>query len=252
MNDTLERWPRSLFVPIPLRSFYFFVSYGTLDETYPPIPHDRYRSRGLAEGLELSFFSLEDRPELKSDFQRGAGWEEFLASSAQTVESIQHASACLVLRGELPDADHLDSLRDSIGLIMFLLDHGGTAVCDVLTGSWYSSLDWRLRIFDEGAEASKALVALHSIEQPNGRLHLYTRGLRRFARPDLSMEDVRLDEEASRLKIIDHLVDGLIAGGSIPDGQRLHFPEFDTSVVCRWQGSLDDPQFFNFQVDLRN
>jgi hypothetical protein len=185
------------------------------------------------------------------DFQRGTGWDQFLIDAPQAAEATQNAAACLVLRGELPDAEQLDTLRDCIGLIMFLLDHGGSSVCDVLTGNWYHSLDWRLRVFDEREDASSALVAFFSIAQPNDRLQLYTRGLRRYARPDLSLSDVRPDDEASRMLIIQHLARCLVVGGSIPDGQQLHFPELATSVTCRWHGGLDDPFFYNFWLELK-
>ncbi len=250
-DNILEHWPRPLFVSLPLQSFFFFVIYGVLDEAFPAIPHAVYRSLGLPDGLELAFHSLEERPELRDHFRCSSGWEQFCIDSHQIAEAIQLAPTCLVLRGELPDANHLNSLRDCIGLIQFLLDHGGLAVCDVLTGNWYRSLDWRLSLFDERVDASSALVAFLSIEQPDGRLHLYTRGLRRFARPDLSMYDVDQNDESTCMEIIQHLVQSLIAGGSIPDGQQLHFPELGSSITCRWQGSLDDPLFHNFSIALK-
>ncbi len=249
-NETLEHWPRPLFVPLPLSSYFLFVIYGVLDESFPAIDRAEYRSRGLPAGLELAFHSLEDRPELRNCFQSGPDWDRFCLEFPEVVEAIQQAPTCLVLRGELPDVDNLDSLRDCIGLIQFLLDHGGFAVCDVLTGSWYRGLDWRLEVFEEESNAPSGLVSYLSIEQPDGLLHLYTRGMRRFARPDLSMQCVQAIDESSCASMVQHLVQSLIAGGSIPDGQQLRFPELAQSITCRWQGSLDDPHFHNFLIEL--
>jgi hypothetical protein len=249
-DEFLERWPRPLFVPLPLQSYFFFVIYGVLDESFPAIAHVDYRSHGLPEGLELVYHSLKDRPELRNHFQSGPDWDRLRLEFPEVVESIQEAPTCLVLRGELPDTDHLNSLRDCIGLIQFLLDHGGSAVCDVLTGNWYRGLDWRLQVFDEGSDAPSGLVSYLSIEQPDGSLHLYTRGMRRFARPDLSMRCVLPGDESRSLAMIQHLVESLIAGGSIPEGKQLRFPELSTSVTCHWQGSLDDPLFHNFFIGL--
>ncbi len=249
-EKSLEHWPRPLFKPLPLQSYFFFVIYGVLDESFPAVPRNEYRTLGLPEGLELEFHSLAERPELRNHFQCGSPWEQFCIDAPDVVEAIQQAPNCIVVRGELPDTEHLDALRDCIGLIQFLLDHGGSAVCDVLTGHWYRGLDWRLNVFDVGAAASNAFVAFLSIEQPDGLLHLYTRGMRRFARPDLSMHHVQPGDESTCIAIIQHLVESLIAGASIPDGQRLRFPELATSVICRWQGSLDDPLFHNFSLEL--
>jgi hypothetical protein len=236
-DEILERWHRPLFVPLPLQSYFFFVLYGVLDESFPAIARADYRSCGLPEGLELAFHSLEDQPEFRNHFQSGADWERLCCESPEVVEAILQAPTCLVLRGELPDTDDLNSLRDCIGLIQFLLDHGGSAVCDVLTGKWYRGLDWRLQIFDEGLNAPSELVSYLSIEQPDGLLHLYTRGLRRFARPDLSMRRIQPEGELRSLAIVQHLTEALIAGGSIPDGKQLRFPELSTSVTCRWRGA---------------
>lgn len=249
-HDALATWTRPLFVSLPVKSFYFFVIYGTLEETFPEIDHQTYRSLGLPEGMELQSHALTEREERHDEFQVGSGWEEFNRESPQAAEAVMHAPTCVALRGELPDAEHLNQLRDCIGMIMFLLDHGGTAVCDVLTGNWYSSLDWRLKIFGEGILATQSLIAYHSIEQPDGRLHLYTRGMRRFARPDLSMKDVEFKVEPTRMAMIHHLANSMIAGGSIPNGHRLQFPELATSLTCQWQGSLDDPFFYNFWLKL--
>lgn len=252
MTDfTLDSWPRPFFVPLPLKSFYFFVIYGTLDETFPAIPTEAYRSLGLPEGLELNFHALEDRVALREEFQHGTGWERLCSEAPQAVNAIQEAPACVVLRGELPDAEDLDRLRDCIGLIMFMLDNGGEAVCDVLTGDWYSSLDWRLLVFEEEHAAANSLIAFHSIEQLDGKLHLYTRGMRRFARPDLSIEDVQPEDESSRVAILSHIASNMIDGGSIPEGQQLQFPDLDVSLTCHWQGSLDDPLFYNFWLRLQ-
>ena len=249
-DQALEHWPRPLFVPLPLQSLFFFVMYGVLEESFPAISRADYRTLGLPEGLELAFHSLEERPELRSHFQSGSPWEQFCIDAPKVVEAIQHAPTCLVLRGELPDADHLNSLRDCVGLIQFLIDHGASAVCDVLTGCWYRGLHWRLRIFDQGPAASIAFVTFLSIVQPDGTLQLYTRGMRRFARPDLLIRGHGPSDEATCMAMIQRIVEAMIAGGSIPEGQTLRFPELGMSVTCRWQGGLDDPLFYNFWIEL--
>ena len=134
---------------------------------------------------------------------------------------------------------------------MYLLDNGGTAVCDVLTGTWYSSLDWRLKIFDDGAAAAGSLIAIQAIDEPDGTRRIYTRGMRRFARPDLSIEGVAPELEASWLAIIRFLAKNLIEGASIPNGQQLNFSDLGIRITSHWQGGLDDPLFYNFWLQLR-
>ncbi|MDZ4851370.1 MAG: hypothetical protein SGI77_18940 [Pirellulaceae bacterium] len=246
----LESWPRPHFVQLPLSGLYFFVVYGALEETYPTIPQQEYQSNGLPNGLQLLYHSLGERAELRMHFQHGASWENFCRESPIVVDALQQSPTCLALRGELPDANHLDSLRDCIGLIMYLLDHGGTAVVDVLTGNWYGPLDWRLKVFDGGIAGSNSLITFQSIEEQPGKRHLYTRGMRRFARPDLSIENVDAADESSRQAILEYLAQSMIAGGSIPNGQALSFPELGIEFTCHWQGGLEDPKFYNFYIRL--
>ena len=94
-DHSLEHWPRPRFVQLPLNALTFFAIYGALDETFPALPHQEYRSLGLPTGMELGHHLLSDRPELKEHFQSGAGWNHFCQESPQAMEALQHATACL-------------------------------------------------------------------------------------------------------------------------------------------------------------
>lgn len=261
-DDSLEFWPRTRFTPLPLRSLFYYVLYGTIDEILPDIPTQTYRSLGIPEGLKLNYYKQDTNPEMWEQFQVGEIWKELQSKQSKLANSIEQAPHCIILQGELADTDNLDSLRDVIGLITYLFDCGATAVYDVLTESWFDLLRWRTSVFDRGIEAIASMVAIEaefesttlSSNEPNSatpQLHwLYTRGLRKFARPDISVRQVPTDQMASVNQVIDFLVSSMIDGVVIPHQQQLNFPELGLRIITRLTGELSEPVFHNFVLEL--
>ena len=54
----------------------------------------------------------------------------------------------MILRGTPTDSTTLDYLRDTIGLITYLIDHGGCAVYDPFMFRWWQPQEWKQQIFD--------------------------------------------------------------------------------------------------------
>ena len=58
-------------------------------------------------------------------------------------QAIQAAGECLILRGELEDQSNLNYLRDTVGLMTFLLDQGGIVVYDPQMFHWWEPGEWK-------------------------------------------------------------------------------------------------------------
>jgi hypothetical protein len=75
-------------------------------------------------------------PEVPGSFRDGYLWDEFAATDPELAATVGRCEHCMILRGTPTESTTLDYLRDTVGLITFLIDHGGCAVYDPFMFRW--------------------------------------------------------------------------------------------------------------------
>jgi len=259
---------------MPLQQLFYFVIFGNIEESLPPFESNRYRTSGVPDGIELEFVSRDESLNVWEQFQIGPAWDAFRSSNPVLEQAMLQCPSCVIVRGQIPDGDTLEPLASTIGVITSLLDAGGIAVCDVLTASWFDTLDWKLSVFEPGMEglAKLVVVNLERLDRnlpETGELWVYTRGMRRFARPDVSFTKLPANMTDLGKKLVEYLAYSMIDGAVIPNGKELFFrntendsvavehltaydPDYSKGirVRCELSGGLDDPHFFNFYLNL--
>ncbi len=259
----MNNWSRSQYQELPLQQIHYLVIFGNIDESLPPLDSLRYRSTGLPEGMELEFASREESPELWEQFQKGPAWDSFCGSVPTIVGAIKESPTCVIARGQIPDSNSLEPLGNIIGIITSLLDSGGIVVYDVLTATWFDALNWKMTVFEPGLEGLAKLVVVQHEAEAQDASWIYTRGMRRFARPDISFRNVPNNAIAEAELLVEFLTYCMMDGAVIPDGKELVFKDLpptlsnttlsNTSPIrirCSLSGSLDDPHFFNFFLQV--
>jgi hypothetical protein len=254
----LNTWSRSQYQELPLQQLHYLVIFGNIDESLPPLDSIRYRSAGLPEGIELEFASREESPELWDQFQKGPAWVLFCESAPTIVDAITSSPTCVIARGQIADSDNLEPLGNIIGIITSLLDSGGIVVYDVLTATWFDSLNWKMSVFEPCLEGLAKLVLVQQEAENQDESWIYTRGMRRFARPDVSFRNVPNDAIAEAELLVEFLTYSMMDGAVIPNGKELIFKDLPPTlsggspvkILCNLEGSLDDPHFFNFFLQI--
>jgi hypothetical protein len=159
------------------------------------------------------------------------------------------------VHGEIADQPNLNYLRDVIGLVMFTLDHGGIAVCDPQQFKLYDADQWRRDIFEPGSSnLLRHVVILTSEEEGSAnvdRTWYHTRGLRKFARPDLSVHNVPREYTNAVVDLCGRFIELQTLGGRIPEGQEIRMKSLPPGLICHHAGSLEDPDFNNVHVEIR-
>jgi hypothetical protein len=89
----------------------------------PPLSRQEHRSNGVFPGLQLSHYDRGKHPDVLNEFRQGYPWDELKRQKPGLAECVQASGECLILRGELEDQSDLNYLRDTVGLLTFLLDH---------------------------------------------------------------------------------------------------------------------------------
>lgn len=248
MNEA--NWPRPQWQDSGGKAFLLWFVFGDFEADLA-IDAQRYLTRGTPAGVDVVRYV--NRELAKWDGYPLAGalgkllWEE----DARLFERATRAGECVMLRGEIADPPDLDPLRDLVGTISALVDLGGIAVVDPQTLSMFGADAWHARHARDAFNSRDHVLILCSEDTRNaGRLHVHTRGMRKFARPDVSIRN--LPPAAANLagELAERFVDFQCAGGIVADGHAIELEGLPEGMQARLAGELEDPEFNNRHLAL--
>lgn len=246
------KWARPQWRDSGDAAFLLWFVFGDFGDDFQ-VDAQRYRTRGMPEGVEVVRYV--NRELAKWDGYPLGGtlgrllWEE----DATLFERAKAASQCVMLRGEIADPADLDGLRDLVGTITALADQGGIAVVDPQTLSMYEAGEWRRRYFEPDSfdVRDHVLILCNEDDENEGRLHVHTRGLRKFARPDLSVRNIVPDAADVAGSLVERFAAFQSAGGIVEDGHEVRVDGAPDGLRVRHAGAEDDPEFNNRHLALR-
>ncbi len=249
-STPLESWPRPAFQPTGHKALVWYQIYGHFPTTVD-ISRGKYRCGGVPGGVTLENFWRGAHDDVVTAFLK----QPFFASSLRrelpaVAETVLSAPECTIIRGEVPDSANLDYLRDVVGLVTWFLDYGGLAVLDPQTLQWYDRDRWRREVFEPNAPVPGRHVVI-LVGENGDTLWLHTRGMRKFARPDLSLRGVPVQQRDTAIALLNRIIEALAHGEVIADGQELRVESLPAPLTCHAGGSLDDPDFNNTHIEIR-
>jgi hypothetical protein len=217
-----------------------------------PLRSDRYRTRGLPEGIEALVHTRELRAAyLRESFEEGQPWDDLVQRDPALAERVLASPGCVLLSGGVSDQSSLLYLRDVVGFISFLLDHGGVAVYDLFTFQWWHPAEWQRTFFeDDEPQVAQHANIYFSQELPHRTRWLYTHGLRKFGRPDISVRHTPAEHLADAAGVCAELIEYQALGGVLAEHQGIRHPVLGRLIVHH-AGSMDDPEFNNVHVELQ-
>jgi hypothetical protein len=250
MSDDPPDWPRPYFTQPGGEPFLYFVVYGEFGKL-SSMSASHYRTRGVPAGLKLSRYQSDQHPGVLDRFREGYLWNEFRARSLGLAAQVAESKECLILQGEIEDCDTLNYLRDSVGLLTFLLDHGGLTIYDPWLFQWWEPDEWRRRIVHQTGPVPRHHVVILTSEESDPTLTwFHTRGMRKFGRPDLSIHNVPAEYNGAVIDLFERFVEFQAFGGIIEDGRQIRLNHLPAGMTCEHRGDLDDPDFNNVHVEI--
>lgn len=254
MTDTTSApaWPRPYWQgsagQTALLQFYVFGQFAR--ELVIPAP--RYASSGLPAGVELKRFQNLALRQWDGYPLAGALGDLLRDDAPEAFETARTAPDALVVRGELADGASLDYLRDTLGVLAALLDIGGRVVLDPQIFGLFDTSAWRERyLVADGAPPRSHVLIARTLADDGVHAHVHTRGMRKFARPDISLRDVPPTELDRAGVLCEKLVEMEAFGACFVAGQELDVDGLAAPLTAAPGGSLDDPAFNNFHVAFR-
>lgn len=251
MSDTLADWPRPYFKGPGGRSSLLYVVFGAF-KRIPTLSQQEYRSSGLFPGLQLSRYGKNDHPEVVDRFRQGYLWDNLKKNRPALAAAVEQASECMILKGELEDQSDLNYFRDTVGLLTFLLDHGGITVYDPQMFNWWEPEEWREQVFRPGGAVPRHHIRILASEEAEDAslTWFHTRGLRKFGRPDLSVHRVPKQYDDAVIDLFGRFIEFQAFGGTIGEGQEIRMKTLPSGMTCHHAGDLDDPDFNNVHVEI--
>lgn len=251
MSDDLPDWPRKYYQEPGGKPLLFYAVFGAFTQL-PALSRQEYRSNGVSPGLQLSHYDRDKHPDVLGGFRQGYLWDELKKHEPALAQAAESAWECMILRGELEDRGDLNYLRDAVGLLAFLLDHGGVAVYDPWMFRWWKPEDWKEHVFRPGgAMPRQHVVILTSVEEEDASLTwFHTRGMRKFGRPDLSVHRVPPQYSEPVTDLCNRFIEFQAFGGVIEEGRKIRMKTLPRGMICHHAGDLDNPDFNNVHVEI--
>ena len=226
----------------------YFVFGGFAAE--PKLDLSAHGGAGLPQGVEMRRIPKAMLAHWEGHPLRGALGEILREGNPEVFEAARKAPECLMLRGELPDAGSLVYLRDTLGVVAALLEAGGIAVVDPQILEIFSADDWRRRYAGDAVAAPRNHVLVLCQDDVDGSAWIKTRGLRKFARPDISIRRVPQTEVQRAGAVAARLVELQARGMRFGDGSVVEAEGLPRGLKITRGGSLDDPEFNNTHLEL--
>jgi hypothetical protein len=248
MPVSLEPWPRPHYAPTDGTALLVYAAYGSFDLS-EPLSATKYQSNGPPPGFDLSGYDRATQPDVLARFCQGYAWDHLRKSDRRLATQIEKATDCIVLRGEASDPPTLDYLRDAVGTITYLFDCGAVAVYDPQTLRWWTPAEWRAGVFEPTGLVPAAHVVVLQSDEPGGAW-FHTRGMRKFARPDVSVRAVGPAYRDAVIDLCNRFIEFMAFGGRPVEGEAIRMKSLPAGGAVRHAGDLDDPDFNNVHMEL--
>jgi len=252
MSATGPVWPRPRWRDSGAQALLLWFVFGDFDAELR-IDAQRYRTRGTPSGVEVVRYVNRNLAQWEGYPLAGTLGRLLRDENARLFERASNATDCMMLRGSVADPPDLDGLRDLIGSIAAMTDLGAVAVVDPQTLSMSEAGEWRARYFDKDVFVARdhVLILAKDDDQNAGRVHVHTRGLRKFARADISIRNVPKEMMALAGQLTERFAEFQALGGIVEDGREITLEGAPGAMRVHRAGALDDPQFNNVHLALR-
>jgi hypothetical protein len=209
-----------------------------------------FRSAFLCDHITLTSYVSNRHGGVLTTLHDGWLGESLRLDDPELYEAVENATSCVLLRGCLPDPMSLLYMRDTVDVLTALMANGGSAILDIEAFAWFSKKTWQDRICSSSTLLPTNHVSvIQAPEEDESLVWLYTRGMRKFGRPDLSYHNVAQQYVLLALELFGYQIQRLAFGAQIADGDEIHISGLPKDLVFQIE---DDyvPEFNNLRAEI--
>lgn len=231
-------WARPHWTPSRRQAQLFYLVVGP-PPVEPALSRSRHHVDAIEPELDVRAHRREDAPEWF------AGWFDGpIATSLDGVfgpaaGDVRAAGALTTVRGVFDDRDSLDYVRNTIGVVSAIAEAGAIALFDAVALTWWRPAMWQECFVARSEFRIAEQIQVIASDDPEFRpgLWMHTRGMAKFARPEVQVKHVpdetRALGPATRKagQLVNRIAEHLALGAVIRDGQTMGFPGMQSKVV---------------------
>lgn len=225
------------------KALVWYCIYGDFPEK---LVLDGKESKGMPEGVHAWRIPRDSRS-FQGFFQDYIG--TLLERKPGLAGIVRSAPEMLRISGEVEDQPDLGYLATVIEAVNAIGSSHGAGILDPQTFTWWGVEEW-LERFQPFTFRAHSHVGILKSSESDENLWLHTRGMRKFARPDISISDVPEKDEDHAIEIINRFIEYQALGGVVQDGQEIRMRDVPPGMVCRPGGDLEDPDFNNLHIAI--
>lgn len=249
MPPGLADWPRTHYRQGGGDAFLFYVVFGPRSGVLT-VSASHYRCDSVPRGIQVMNCETSAHPGVVESFREGYVWNEFAKFAPELAADVKQQTACVILRGSIPDPENLNYFRNVVGIITSLLDRGGITVYDPQMFKWWSPAEWRSCVFEPTAACPRHHVVILISEDTHNTEWFHTRGMRKFGRPDLSIHRVPSDLRDAVIDLCERFIEFQAFGGIVDEGEEIRMRSLPPGMTCSHRGCHDDPDFNNVHIEI--
>lgn len=231
-----------------------YVIIGSPHRTGLKVKKSRHHIDRLEPELEVTLHQrYEDETWFTSWFDfPGADLDGTFGPAAKLIRDFDQLT---IVRGEFSDRDSLDFLRNSLGVVSAIVDNNAIGVFDMYAVQWWTPEQW-LESFVSRSEfllQDHLSIIVSNDDEVGTELWMHTRGMCKFARPDLQVKHVEEPHVNNTARLLHQIGEYLATGADITDGHTLNPGPFErlVSFVESPDDTDDDaPHFSNSCLEV--
>lgn len=222
-------YERPYYEDINYHPLMFYVIFGAKDEELE-ISRERHNLDEVPKGLNMNMLTRVQHSEYMDNLIGGTLGKLLKEEQPELYERIQKENIWAIVNGKIKQDDNLKYLRNTIGVVQAFLDTGAIAVLDMQTFSLYSAEEFTEKIFSKELDVySHVKILLSKME--DGNIWLHTRGLRKFGRPDVSIENIQESDVDKAVRVANQMIYYSSLGVLFNKKTKLHTHKEETFII---------------------
>lgn len=242
-------YERPYYKDLNYRPLLFYVIFGVKDEELK-ISKERHHVDAFPDGLDFVFYNKSENGTYMSSFIGGTLGEMLDRENHILYEAVRNTDKWAVIRGEVEQDADLNYMRNTIGVIQALVENGAAGVLDLQTFTLFTPEEWTNKIFAQEFNPYHHVTILLS-EMEDGSIWLHTRGMRKFGRPDVSIERVEKEKVDDANQVINQMLYYGSLGAFFNRPTKLHTHNGKSYIVNpHYVNDFENPDFNNSYYQL--
>ena len=236
---------RPYYQDINYHPFLFYVVFGA-DCTSLSVSREKHRVSEFPKGLDLFMVQRPENNDYMDAMLGGSIADTLRRSEPELFDAALASDVWTVLRGEITNDATLGYMSNTIGIVQALAEQNAAAILDLQTFTLFSADEWNDTYFTQELDPCAHADILVSQTDSN-TCWLHTRGMRKFGRPDISIENIPINQCIETAKqIIDQMIFYGAQGAFFSRAVKLHTHDGHACIVSpAFIEDMDDPDFNN-------